>query len=181
MAEWEAVAHTLVTERFNALVGYARVVAGSDANAEDLVQEALVATFARPRDLTNVAVAEVYVRRAIVTRFIDGTRRRTPRTSSRDVADVPDLPGGTGHAEAVERSVDLHAALAQLSPRERVCVALRHLEGLSVRETAHVLGLAEGSVKRYVSDGIVKLNGLLGTDESPEDGAYMRVVGRGAE
>ena len=180
MADWEDVARELVTERYNALVGYARVVAGSGVSAEDLVQEALLATFSRPRSLTSVAVAEAYVRRAIVTRFIDGIRRRRPQVSG-NAEDLAAVAVQAGHAEAVESATDLYAALSLLAPRERACVVLRYLEGLSIKETAHVLGLAEGSVKRYVSDGIARLNGLLGTDAPTEDSVFVRVAGRGAK
>lgn len=159
----------LVAHRYDDLVAYARVVCGSHADAEDLVHEALVATFGKPRGLADGIVAEAYVRRAIVTRFLDGTRKkgREARTNAEMVHHTAEVaPGVDAH---VIRSHDLKAALEQLTPRERACVALRYLEHLSVRETAAALGLADGSVKRYVSDGIAKLNGLLGTTESDEE------------
>jgi RNA polymerase sigma-70 factor (ECF subfamily) len=70
-------------------------------------------------------------------------------------------------------------ALAHLTPRERVCVTLRFIDGLSVAETAGVLNLAEGSVKRYVSDALHKLNGILGDvvtvdDDGPSIAATVR-------
>ena len=58
---------------------------------------------------------------------------------------------------------------------------LRHLDGLSVAETAHALGIAEGSVKRYVADGIGKLNALLGTQEAAEDHIVVRAPKGGAK
>ena len=54
-------------------------------------------------------------------------------------------------------------ALAALSPRERACVVLRQMEDLSVVETASALGLSEGAVKRYTSDGLARLNAALGS------------------
>ena len=47
---------------------------------------------------------------------------------------------------------------------------LRHVEDLSIRETAHLLGLSEGAVKRYTSDGVTRMNAVLGTtvDDRPD-------------
>ena len=58
---------------------------------------------------------------------------------------------------------DVVRALAALSPRERACVVLRQMEDLSVVETASALGLSEGAVKRYTSDGLARLNAALGS------------------
>ena len=66
---------------------------------------------------------------------------------------------------------ELRSALASLPPRERACAVLRHLEGLSTRETAELLGLSEGSVKRYLSDAMASLAARLG----PLDGADEHV------
>ena len=76
-------------------------------------------------------------------------RRRRPLRSSHD---DDRLPGA-----------DVVRALATLSPRERACVVLRQMEDLSVVETASALGLSEGAVKRYTSDGLARLNAQLGS------------------
>ena len=65
----------------------------------------------------------------------------------------------------------VHAALAALSPRERACVVLRHLDDVSVRDTARLLGISEGAVKRYVSDGVRALSARLDVVAAPEDTA----------
>lgn len=56
---------------------------------------------------------------------------------------------------------EVEAAPALLSPRERACVVLRHMEDLSTRETAQILHLSEGAVKRYLSDGVAALTATL--------------------
>jgi len=176
MSEWEAVARELVDARYGVLVGYARLVAGGAADAEDLVQDALISTFGRRRTFESIPEAEAYVRRAIVSRFIDGARRssrarRGPFTE-RPVA---------GHADGVDLSLDLASALATLTARERACVVMRHLDGLSVAETGHALGIAEGTVKRYVADGLAKLNARLGTHEGLDDHVSVRTHKGGAK
>lgn len=54
-------------------------------------------------------------------------------------------------------SMDLRAALQQLSPREQRCIELR-VEGLLYREIAEVLGIRISSVSIYVERAIRKLS-----------------------
>ncbi len=166
MSGWRDTLDVLMRERGRALFGYAYMLAGSREDAEDLFQEALVRTFRTGRPLRSVDAAHAYVKRAIATASIDGGRRAgaRPRTVPADADDLrarghrmttPD------HSALVDDAVDLHAALLTLSPRERACIVLRHLEAQPVAEVAHTLGLAQGTVKRYLSDGIGKLRAAM--------------------
>ncbi|MCB2177420.1 MAG: sigma-70 family RNA polymerase sigma factor [Actinomycetales bacterium] len=148
----------LVVERYPRLVSRARLVTGSVAEAEDLVQDALVATFSGRARLRSVEQAEAYVRRAIVTHSIDAGRRRA--AEGRAMTRVAARPEPT--AEVPGLTAEVEAALAGLPERERACVVLRHLEDRSVRETARLLRLSEGAVKRYTSDGVAALTAALG-------------------
>jgi RNA polymerase sigma-70 factor (ECF subfamily) len=58
----------------------------------------------------------------------------------------------------------VQAALAQLAERDREVLVLRHLEQLSTRETAAVLGISEGAVKVRHFRAVERLRGLLGGD-----------------
>jgi len=75
MAQWEQALDELVRTRGTALVGYAYLLCGDRREAEDLVQDALVRTFARGR-LTEAAALEGYVRRTLLNTYLDGFRRR---------------------------------------------------------------------------------------------------------
>lgn len=167
MSRWEPLLEQVVHERYGRLVAYATLLAGSPGEGEDLVQDALVSTFSSRARLRSLPEAEAYVRRAIASRSIDRGRRRTlerralQTVGSRREAASPAEPG---RSEALGQ--DVVDALARLSPRVRACVVLRHMEDLSVRETARVLGLSEGAVKRYVSDGVARLNAELATEAS---------------
>lgn len=169
MASWRGVFEELVRERRGGLVGYATLLTGNVADGEDLVHDAIIRTFGRVRPFTHVNAAEAYVRQAISSAFIDGTRReRTARAA------MPALVIRDPHAPpdtAVANTIDVHAALGQLPPRERACVALRFYADLTVPEIATHLNISEGAVKRYLSDGIGRLNPLLGTRENPQRAA----------
>jgi RNA polymerase sigma-70 factor, ECF subfamily len=63
----------------------------------------------------------------------------------------------------------VQAALAQLSPRDREVLVLRHLEQLSTKETAGVLGITPGAVKTQHLRALQRLRSLLGEDFSAEE------------
>ena len=155
---WQDDVDALARERGSALLAYAYLLTGDRAGAQDLVQDAFVRTFARLSAGHDPDHLESYVRRAIVNGARDGYRRRRTFLGVRSRLAPP--PGPPPDALATEHA-DLERALACLSPRERACVVLRHLEDLSVAETAELLGLSEGAVKRYLSDARARLGRLL--------------------
>ena len=169
--KWDEALSALAAERYPRLLGRAMLLCGDRALAEDLVQEALVAALRTRRSFDSLNQAEQYVRRAIASRYVDSVRSesasRRRELASFDPHAVPDVAGAVGAA------VDVASALRSLPPRERTCVALRYLDGLSTRETADALGLSEGSVKRYVSDGIRALNALLGTSDTADEMGHV--------
>lgn len=158
---WETLLEQVVRERYPRLVAHAMLVAGSHHDAQDLVQEALISAFSGRARFDSVQQAEAYVRRAIVSRAIDTSRRRT--REQRALTRVGALPHPPQTVEDHTPGADVLRALAALSPRERACVVLRQLDDVSVNDTAELLGLSAGSVKRYTADGIARLNAALGT------------------
>jgi RNA polymerase sigma-70 factor (ECF subfamily) len=62
----------------------------------------------------------------------------------------------------------VRAALERLSERDRELLVLRHLEQLSVREIASVLGISEGAVKVRHVRALERLRDLLGEDPREE-------------
>lgn len=167
MAAWEQSLHDLVSTRGAALVSYAYLLCGDRREAEDLVQDALVKTFARGRLGTEPANVEGYVRRAILTTYLDGFRRRRRWAAVRHL--VEPESSTPGPEQTVGDHVDIQAALRALSPRERACVVLRFYEDLTVARIADELALSEGAVKRYLSDAVHRMEHLLGPVASTPD------------
>ena len=82
------------------LGAYAFLLTGSYAEAEELVQAAIVKVCARPRRLPDSARAEAYVRATIRTLHIDGLRRRERWARVAPRFAVPDAVDGPGEALA---------------------------------------------------------------------------------
>jgi len=161
VGRWQPLLEQLARERYGRLLSLALLVAPDRSGAQDLVQDALVATFSGRARFESIAQAEAYVRRAIVTRSANA--RRSGAIEARALAAVAARAALVTGPAAEPMDPRVLAALRDLPPRERACVVLRHVEDLSVRDTAAALGLSEGAVKRYVSDGVAALNAALGT------------------
>lgn len=160
---WEEVVADLVRTRRPQLTGYAYLLCGSLAEAEDLVQDAIVAMLVRSPARRSVDTPEAYVRTAIRHTYVDGFRRRRRWAQLRHLHVVRDdePTAGDPPGDHVPGRIDLQRALAALSPRERACVVLRFYDDLTVAQIADSLSLSSGAVKRYLFDGVHKLAPLV--------------------
>ena len=168
---WEPMLNRLLNDRYPALLARTRVLGVAEHEAEDLVQMALIATFSRARRFDSVSKAEAYVKQAIVTAFLDSTRKRRLESERWVASTQSQVDRGVegDPSPRIGNHIDLERALGGLSPRERACVTLKYLDDLTVPAVANRLGLSEGAVKRYVHDGLNMLNTALGTDASTDD------------
>ena len=161
----EAEFRSFVRSEQAPLFRLALLLAGDRGIAEDLVQTALVRTYARWEKLRGENPA-AYARRIVANANIDRWRRDRGREV---LTDAP--PDGAASADAGERLADRDAvvrALAELSERERAVIVLRFLSDLSEADTASILGIPVGTVKSVSSRAVAKLRGsrhLDGRDE----------------
>jgi RNA polymerase sigma-70 factor (sigma-E family) len=168
MESWKQTLAELSRDRLTSLKRQAFLLCGSDSQAEDLVQEALVRAFVRPLRAPRRGAAEAYVRVIMVNLFIDGARRRSlwnrtaPLLRGTEVSSDP--------ADQVLTRDVLLTALNGLSPRQRACVVLRYYQDLPVAQVAAVLGISEGTVKRYLSEAMTRLAARLSPAESGKRG-----------
>ncbi|MGC4176061.1 sigma-70 family RNA polymerase sigma factor [Demequina sp.] len=174
MRDWQEIVERLVAERGSRLVAYGRMLVGPGDDAEDLVHDAIVKTFARGRNIHDVDHAEAYVRRVMPTLIIDRSRSRAARSRTTQRAFERERGGAD-----LDAGVDVRRALSTLPPRERACVVLRFFDDLTVPQIAAQLGLAEGTVKRYLADASGTLASQLAVDAEP--GEKVRVSAPGKE
>ena len=166
MAEWQSTMEGLVRDRERALLGYAYLVCGNPTHAQDLVQDALVRTFSKPRPGLTVLKAEAYVRRAITSIYVDQYRRKQRWNKVQHLFRPGEQAADT--ASSIDINADITAALDSLPPRERACVILRFFDDLTVPQVGRQLGIATGTVKRYLADGIARLELILGPLEDAQ-------------
>lgn len=141
----------------------AYLMVGEAALAQDLVQEALVKTYAAWPRIRDKSRAEAYTRKAITTTAIGWFRRRR-WTHERPVETLPE-PALAGHDDGVTQSQWLWTALQTLPVRQRISIVLRYYEDLTEAQTAEAMGCSVGTVKSQVSTGIARLRDVLGDDD----------------
>lgn len=133
----------------------AYLMCGDWDRAADHVQEALIRVYVNWPKLVRNGSEVAYARRAVVSVFLDASRKRSNRERPTELdlsaASPEDVAGSVADREA------LMAALAGLPERQRACVVLRYFEDLDVRETAEALGCSEGNVKSQTSRAIASL------------------------
>lgn len=174
MAAWQGFYDELATTRYPALLAYATLLTGSRAAAEDLLHDAFVRVFSRPRRLESARHAEAYVRRALANLAMDRARAlaRDADAARRALAAqaAPDPAGG------VDERVGMASALAHLPLQVRTCVVLRYYDDLTVAQVADRLGLATGTVKRYLADARALLGELVELPDGERESAPVIVT-----
>jgi RNA polymerase sigma factor (sigma-70 family) len=123
-----------------------------DADRDDVVQEALLRAWSKRRQYDPERGALSSWLLAITADQAGKARRR----ARRPLALVGDRPSKDADAR-----VDVERALVHLSVRQRQAVDCLYFVGLSVSETAAVMGCSEGTVKSTLADARAKLRVLL--------------------
>ena len=146
-----------------------RRLTGSDADADDATQEALISIVRALPRFDGRSRFGTWSYRIAVNASLDELRRRRRRPE-------PGLPGDdddrgrpepvatTPAPEDAALTADVDAALRRLPPEFRAPVVLRDLCGLDYAEIAEVLELPPGTVRSRISRGRAALAPLLGSE-----------------
>ncbi|MGW5240896.1 sigma-70 family RNA polymerase sigma factor [Monashia sp. NPDC004114] len=131
---------------------YILVRVANRALAEDLTSETFLRAMRRIDSFTwqgkDIAAWFVTIARNLIADHVKSARFRFEVTTAdmRDADERVDAP----EEEVLARLRDerLVAAIKELRPEQAECITLRFLQGLSLAETARVLGRSEGAVKQ---------------------------------
>ncbi len=144
-----------VAARSAALTRSAWLLTGDEMAAQDLVQVALVKTWARWARLARRDAPEAYVRRVMLSTFLTWNRRRW--RGEFPVAAVPDQPEPRDAAAEADVRRAVSQALRTLPGRQRAVVVLRFFDDLTEAQAADILGCSVGTVKSQTSKALSRL------------------------
>jgi RNA polymerase sigma-70 factor, ECF subfamily len=144
----------LVTAHERMVLRTAYRLLGRLEDAQDAAQEVFLRLFRNLGRMEGDPKAWLY--RVTVNVCNDHHRRRMP-VAELDEHRADPAPDPERALTLDERKRLLVDGLATLAERERACVVLRDIEGLSTAETAAILGVEEGTVRSHISTARVKL------------------------
>jgi RNA polymerase sigma-70 factor (sigma-E family) len=131
------------------LVRLAYLLTGSQAAAEDLVQD----VFMRCRDrLDDIEQPLAYLRRGVTNACYSWHRRR--KREAEHIAEGPAVVSGT-------YDIEMWDALSRLTPRRRRVLVLRFYMDLPEAEVASMLGWRVGTVKSTTHRALQDLRRML--------------------
>jgi len=145
------------------IFGYATRVLGNRADAEDVVQEAMLRLWkVAPDWRQGEAQVSTWLYRVAVNLCTDRLRksnRQLPIDSIPEPAD--DLADTVERLTEFQRAAALNAALTALPDRQRQAVVLRHIEGLANPEIASIMDLSVEAVESLTARGKRALKAAL--------------------
>jgi len=148
-----------------ALVRLANRFVWNGEDAEDVVQDALLAAESSREQLRDASRAGAWLRRIVVQKALVHRRRAQVRQRWTDsVARIgPDpAPGPAESASTREQRAALRDAIGRLPGRQRVAITLRHLEGMGYAEMAELMEIGETTVRFHVRQARLALVRMMG-------------------
>jgi RNA polymerase sigma-70 factor (ECF subfamily) len=143
-------------------VGLARRMLGNTADAEEVVQEAMLRVWTNAPRWRPEARFRTWLHRVVVNLCLN-RKRRAPFASLEAAGDPADSrPDASTLLEHDERDRAIAAAIARLPERQRAAIVLTFHEGLSNAEAAAVLGTTRSAVETLLVRAKQSLRRQLG-------------------
>ena len=148
----------IVDRRQDSLYRFAYFRTGSQADAEDIVQDVLLRLFHSDCNLDRIDDVERYLWRAIANRCCDYHRHRRATLPTERAAALADDSGDQELREEYERIAGL---LATLPEEQAEVIRLKTSDSLTFARIAELTGSTEATVKSRFRYGIGKLRKLI--------------------
>ena len=149
------------------LYSAARLILRDDERAADAVQDALLRAWLDIRGLRDPEKFEAWLHRLLVRacyRAADRHRTREVvelRVATTAATATPDAQGDVAARDQLSR------AFRRLSPQQRAVITLHHYLGMTLVESAEVLGIPLGTMQSRLNRAMKALRASLEADEQP--------------
>ena len=160
----ELVLTELFTRHGESLVRLAYCLIGERELAEEAVQDAYLSLYRNWKTVRKESSSLAYLRATVINRC-RSDQRRLIRARTRGplvaVSQTATVPSSEAWVIAQDESSRIFAEVRRLPQRQREVVVCRYYLDLSERETAELLGIGLGSVKRHAHRGLGHLQSRL--------------------
>lgn len=143
-ADRRGVLEELFNVEYSGMVRLAYTLVGSNAEAEDLVQDSFVEVSRRLGDIDKPGA---YLRSAVVSRCRSALRRRRVMDRHR-----PEPPNSLSRGAS-----ELWDVLARLPENQRIVVVLRYYGGYRSSEIATIVDMPSATVRSHLRRGLAAL------------------------
>lgn len=169
----DAAAYRALLERVSRLLrGYYRGrlsgIGRGSFEAEDLLQEALLAIHTRRHTYDRAELFTSWMYAIARYKFIDYLRR-TNRARTNVPLEEADEVVSQARDEEVESSIDLKRLMARLPVKMQRAIQYVKLDGMSVAQAARRSGMSESAVKISIHRGLKALSAAIGPGAGHED------------
>jgi RNA polymerase sigma-70 factor, ECF subfamily len=158
---------TLYDQAAPAVLGTVRRVVRDPAQSEEVMQEVLLEVWrTAARFDASVGSATGWIMTLAHRRAVDRVRSEQ-RAAERELRAAAATIAYDEVSDAVEASLEqerVRRCLAGLTELQRESVTLAYYGGYSYREVAQLLGVAVGTVKTRMRDGLIRLRDCLGVE-----------------
>lgn len=164
---------TLLSDHYQRMFAVCRRITGSDADASDATQNALIAVVRALPRFDGRSSFSTWCYRIATNCSLDELRRRRRRpVASIDVDDQPlqvDDPAATSSLDRVVDKMALDQALSGIPDDFRVPLVMRDVADMDYAEIAEELGIPIGTVKSRISRGRAALTANYRAASAPPD------------
>lgn len=156
------------------IYGLGSVMLGSDAAAQDLVQDTFVKLWrSAERYDRSRGTLDTWVLLIARSLAIDSIRRRVLEARTLERSDAPPVADQSPGPDEVAATLDLadraRRAMAQLPPEQRAALELAYLGGKTSAEISDLEGIPIGTAKTRIRAALLRLRDVMAADVQERD------------
>ena len=117
--------------------------------AEELTQDTFVKVVEKAHQFDGRAAVKTWIFRIAYTTTLNHFRKKNPFTHyfDKEIHVFGSHPSSEETAELNAQESEFYVALHRMKKSQQQVILLRHIQGFSTKDTAHILGSTEGKVK----------------------------------